>query len=75
MIALDGRPRMLRLTRIDDGSRPVLRERQLLARHVLQAEQTTSYRPGELRRFWPRIIEPEGRIYFAGAYCDNLNWG
>jgi monoamine oxidase len=30
---------------------------------------------GELRRFWPRIIEPEGRIYFAGAYCDNLNWG
>jgi hypothetical protein len=22
-----------------------------------------------------RIIEPEGRIYFAGAYCDNLNWG
>lgn len=37
--------------------------------------ETTNYRPGELRRFWPRIIEPEGRIYFAGAYCDNLNWG
>ena len=54
---------------------PVLRERQLLARHVLQAEQTTSYRPGELRRFWPRIIEPHGRVHFAGAYCDNLNWG
>jgi monoamine oxidase len=37
--------------------------------------ETTSYRPGELRRFWPAIMEPEGRIHFAGAYCDNLNWG
>jgi len=37
--------------------------------------ETTNYRPGELRRFWPHLIEPEGRVYFAGAYCDNLNWG
>lgn len=37
--------------------------------------ETTGFKPGELRRFWPRIIEPQGRIHFAGAYCDNLNWG
>jgi len=37
--------------------------------------ETTSYKPGEMSRFWPRIIEPHGRIHFAGAYCDNLNWG
>lgn len=37
--------------------------------------ETTAYRPGELTKFWPAIIEPYGRIYFAGAYCDNLNWG
>ncbi len=30
---------------------------------------------GELHKFWPHIIEPVGRIYFAGAYADNLNWG
>jgi monoamine oxidase len=34
-----------------------------------------SYEPGELKRFWPLIIEPHGRIHFAGAYADNLNWG
>jgi monoamine oxidase len=37
--------------------------------------ETTSYKPGELRRFWPSLIQPEKRIHFAGAYCDNLNWG
>ena len=37
--------------------------------------ETLLYRPGELRKFWPATIEPHGRIYFAGAYCDNLNWG
>jgi monoamine oxidase len=37
--------------------------------------ETTSYKPGELTRFWPALIEPHGRIHFAGAYCDNLNWG
>lgn len=37
--------------------------------------ETTSYKPGELTRFWPALIKPEKRIHFAGAYCDNLNWG
>ena len=30
---------------------------------------------GELKKFWPVIINPEGRIHFSGAYADNLNWG
>jgi monoamine oxidase len=30
---------------------------------------------GQLKRFWPHVIKPEGRIHFAGAYADNLNWG
>lgn len=30
---------------------------------------------GELSRFWPHLMTPEGRIHFAGAYADNLNWG
>lgn len=30
---------------------------------------------GELNKFWPEIMKPAGRIYFAGAYADNLNWG
>jgi monoamine oxidase len=37
--------------------------------------ETLLYRPGELKKFWPAIIEPHGRVHFAGAYCDNLNWG
>jgi monoamine oxidase len=37
--------------------------------------ERTEYRPGELSRFWPTLIEPHGRIHFAGAYADNLNWG
>jgi monoamine oxidase len=37
--------------------------------------ETTSYHPGELHRLWPALMNPEGRIHFAGAYCDNLNWG
>jgi monoamine oxidase len=37
--------------------------------------ETTTYKPGELTQFWPALIEPHGRIHFAGAYCDNLNWG
>jgi monoamine oxidase len=37
--------------------------------------ERTSYRPGELSKFWPVLIEPHGRIHFAGAYADNLNWG
>ncbi len=30
---------------------------------------------GRLKRFWPEIIRPHGRIHFAGAYADNLSWG
>lgn len=30
---------------------------------------------GELSKFWPGLIKPHGRIHFAGAYADNLNWG
>jgi monoamine oxidase len=30
---------------------------------------------GQLQRFWPNIMQPVGRIYFAGAYADNLTWG
>lgn len=30
---------------------------------------------GELRRVWPAVAEPVGRIHFAGAYTDNLRWG
>lgn len=33
------------------------------------------YAPGQLKRFWPKVIEPEGRVQFVGAYADNLNWG
>ena len=37
--------------------------------------ERTSYPPGQLAKFWPVLIEPLGRIHFAGAYADNLNWG
>lgn len=30
---------------------------------------------GELHKFWPHLMKPHGRIHFAGAYADNLNWG
>ncbi len=30
---------------------------------------------GNLHRYWPQVMLPEGRIHFAGAYADNLNWG
>jgi monoamine oxidase len=34
-----------------------------------------AYRPGQLAKFWPTLIEPHSRIHFVGAYADNLNWG
>ncbi len=37
--------------------------------------ETVEYQPGELTRFWPAAMQPVGRVYFAGAYTDNLNWG
>ena len=30
---------------------------------------------GEMHKFWPQIIQPEGRLYFAGTYADNLSRG
>jgi monoamine oxidase len=30
---------------------------------------------GQLHKFWPELMKPHGRIHFAGAYADNLNWG
>ena len=30
---------------------------------------------GQLNKFWPHVMTPQGRIHFAGAYADNLNWG
>jgi monoamine oxidase len=30
---------------------------------------------GRLKKFWPEILRPHGRIHFAGAYADNLSWG
>lgn len=31
--------------------------------------------PGEMHKFWPQILQPEGRIYFAGTYADNMSRG
>jgi monoamine oxidase len=30
---------------------------------------------GQLAKFRPHIIEPVGRIHFAGAHADNFPWG
>jgi monoamine oxidase len=30
---------------------------------------------GEMHKFWPQVLEPEGRIYFAGTYADLLSRG
>ena len=37
--------------------------------------ETVTYRAGDLKRMWPAVMEPVGRVHFAGAYTDNLNWG
>ena len=29
----------------------------------------------EMHKFWPQIMLPEGRIYFAGTYADNMSRG
>jgi monoamine oxidase len=33
------------------------------------------FAPGTLRQFWPEIMRPDGRIYFAGTYADPLSRG
>lgn len=30
---------------------------------------------GTLKKFWPHILDPVGRIHFAGSFADNLPWG
>jgi len=30
---------------------------------------------GEMHKFWPQILQPEGRLYFAGTYADNMSRG
>jgi monoamine oxidase len=30
---------------------------------------------GEMNKFWPRLMQPDGRIYFAGTYADPLSRG
>ena len=30
---------------------------------------------GQMHRFWPEIMKPDGRIYFAGTYADTLSRG
>jgi monoamine oxidase len=37
--------------------------------------ETTAYDPGSLKKYWPALIAPHGRLQFCGAYADNLNWG
>jgi len=34
-----------------------------------------AFAPGTLSKFWPEIIKPDGRIYFAGTYADALSRG
>jgi monoamine oxidase len=34
-----------------------------------------SYKPGELKLFWPEVTRPFGRIHFAGAYAAQMTWG
>jgi monoamine oxidase len=33
------------------------------------------FAPGTLRHFWPEIMKPDGRLYFAGTYADPLSRG
>jgi monoamine oxidase len=37
--------------------------------------ERVSYRPGQLRQFWPEAARPCGRIHFAGAYAAQMSWG
>jgi monoamine oxidase len=29
----------------------------------------------EMKKFWPQIMQPDGRIFFAGTYADNMSRG
>jgi len=30
---------------------------------------------GELSKYWPHVMTPQGRIHFAGGHTDNRSWG
>ena len=30
---------------------------------------------GQMHKFWPQILKPEGRIFFIGTYADNMSRG
>jgi monoamine oxidase len=30
---------------------------------------------GEMHKFWPQLMKPDGRIFFAGTYADNMSRG
>jgi monoamine oxidase len=30
---------------------------------------------GQMHKFWPQVLMPEGRIYFIGTYADNMSRG
>jgi monoamine oxidase len=30
---------------------------------------------GTLKKFWPHVMQPVGRIHFAGSHADNRSWG
>jgi monoamine oxidase len=34
-----------------------------------------SFPIGDLHKYWPELMKAQGRIHFAGASADNLNWG
>jgi monoamine oxidase len=34
-----------------------------------------AYPIGEMNKFWPQVLKPDGRIYFAGTYADSLSRG
>src|SRR5262249_44528575 len=37
--------------------------------------ERTPFPLGTLKKFWPHILRPVGRIHFAGSHADNLPWG
>lgn len=37
--------------------------------------ETINYGLGGLTKLWPHSMTAVGRIHFAGAYTDNMNWG
>jgi monoamine oxidase len=43
--------------------------------NLAPACEMQSFPMGELHRFWPEVLRPEGRLYFAGTYADNLSRG